>query len=321
MLRIPATVSCNKNCANESALHARASGRRAQSKDIGKQMKEIIIILVSIVLIGCTTNKPVLLDTPEHMQPNVALNPSLSIPDNGFHPYLGLSLGLEPDDLANNSYMYQYIGINGGMLYQSSIEKEISLAFFSSLNFDLNYSSFKMTPTGKTKERLSREDINVISKDSFAFSGELSLKSGPCIRLYPCVLSIYGIGAIQFEKGSYSELREEINTIAKYYNLETRSVSYGAGYGIDISFGKTRKGDGGVYIENRYFYLNPQSDYSDFWDDYIRNESSTKSYVYTDNGRLILKHACLGAYADYEQSRFLLTLSNGISLNIIYKFL
>jgi hypothetical protein len=282
-------------------------------------MKKLLVLFIAILTIGCTTNRPVLLDTHEHVQPNAALNPSLSIPDKGLHPFAGISLGLKPDRIDNNSYDYEQIGISGGILYQTSIEREVSLAFFSSLNSDINYSYYEITPTIKNENRMSQDAKDKTNKDTYSISGEINLKCGPSFRFYPCVLSIYGIGTIQFEKGSFPQLRKKIDTISNYYNIETSDISYGAGYGIDISFGKIRETDVGAYIEQEYFYLNPQSEYSIFLDDYLEDNYHINIYSY--KGKLLLHYYNGGLYADYSKFRLLLTVAEGISFNILYKFL
>jgi hypothetical protein len=280
--------------------------------------------MVTIIITSCVTNRPVLLDSPQNMQTSAVVNPSLSIPTKGIHPYVGLSVGIKGKDLENeSSFSFVKVGLNGGVLYQTSLENEKTIAFFSSLNISMDYTSFTFYQRREQKALLSQELKDKLNEKPYSLSSEFALRSGFSLRVLPCVVSIYGIGLSIIEKGSYYDWRKEIDNIANYYNMNNIDHVFGYGFGGDIAFGKMNKTNVGFVFERHIYIVDPQSPKIISEMDNEDLESDVGIYNIKRQGidRILLLKSNGGIYVDEQNMRVqLLMIGGGASMNVFYRW-
>jgi hypothetical protein len=225
-------------------------------------MRFILVILCLYFLQGCAENKPILLSPPLQESEIAPINPSLVKPQRGFHPSLGVTAGITSKNLQgliDYGYNSANFGVHGGLLYQSSLENKWSLGSFASLNTKGMYSLINLDPSVNTSEKLSSEDDDKFNKTFSAISSELLARCGISTKLSKVNISLYVDALGQYEQGSYFKYRKQINEIANYYNLSENELTYGYGFGGDISFGKTAEWDVGVAIEFHNFITKTQT--------------------------------------------------------------
>lgn len=217
-------------------------------------MKNALSYLILVIAFaGCASNKPILLDSPIHTQSAVTINPSLSVPEKGLHPYLGLTVGNGHPALFDNGYIANYVGMNGGFLYQTSLERDWALGFFASAHTRGEYASVSFHPNRDSRKRMSAEQESAFQSKRNGYALEFGVKSGLLTKFQIGTFSLYAQGLAQYEGGDYFAFRQEADGTGNHYNLSTDNLTFGYGVGIDLSYGKTGDWDVGMIYEIQGF--------------------------------------------------------------------
>ncbi len=285
-------------------------------------MKNAVTYLILVIAVaGCASNKPILLDSPIHSQSAVTINPSLSVPEKGLHPYVGLTVGNGHPAIFDSGYIANYVGLNGGLLYQTSLEKDWAIGYFAAAHARSEYASVTFHPNRDSRKKMTEAQESAFQSAQSAYAFELGLKTGLLTKFQIGTFSLYAQGLAQYEGGDYFEFRQEVDGIGNHYNLSTDNLTFGYGLGIDLSYGKKRDWDIGLIYEIQGFFSRTQSfdsDYIDF------NEGSWGSYkVNTIEGgsdlqRLVLKTEL---YADVKHVRVSSAFSQeNLTLSCTYKW-
>ena len=281
-----------------------------------------LLILLPILFFSCATNTPVLLNSPNHTQLGTTILPSLAMPEKGFHPYLGVGLGMGQPSLFNNAYHSNHIGINGGILYQTSLLRDWDVGLFSSISSKVEYSYITFSPDSDSRKLISKEQKELFNAHKNSLSSDLILRTGPMFKFKIGSFSLYGLGAIEYENGDYFDYRSKLDNIGNYYNLSTNRFAYGYGYGYDICLGKTREWDYGINIEVRYLLLNTQS-YNSSEINYDRHSTTGEYTTTTVPGGVDLKYKTgkIEYYADMRNIRTSVSFSpNDLTITLTYRW-
>jgi len=229
-------------------------------------MKKLCILIscASLFLVCCATNKPILLDSPLHNQCTPTINPSLSTPEGGPHPYIGVSGGLSHDSsstflLDDASFTSKNIGLNAGLLFQPSLLADNAFGGFVALNARGVFSYCTISPNYELRNSLTSEEIQNLTAQKNSFSYEMAVRFGAIGKLKIVTLAMYANLFADFEKGDYYDYRKKIDGTGNFYNIANNELSYGFDLGGDFAIGKTGGFDFGLIYEFQTTYNKTQS--------------------------------------------------------------
>jgi hypothetical protein len=281
-----------------------------------QQMRLVVLSLILIAaLCGCVMNKPILLSSPMQSQASLVMNPSLSVPRKGLHPYVGASVGADKEGLFDTSYSAVGVNAYSGLLYQTSLVEKRSIGFFASLGTKLGYSSYSFSPDSDSRDILTDEQERKLDQaKTTSVAGELGLRLGTICKLGGFAMAFYGIGFTQYEQGEYYSFRREIDCQGNYYNLSNRRTTNGYGFGLDFSGGKVGKLDIGTLFEFQNYYVKTQSYVSSYVDEGGGDGgvfSAGEYVVKTEPGgeSTYFSKENIGIYFDYESDRIIVFMN------------
>lgn len=279
-------------------------------------MRNIFLFFpITITILGCLSNRPILLDSPLHTHEGVTVNPSLSFPEKGFHPYIGSGIGANGKLITNGGYDASHLDLNLGLLYQSSLEKEWTLGYFSSLSGTMSYSKYTFLPNDDSKKKMSDSEEILFNDKKASFGLDVLARIGLLSKFKIGTFSFYAIGVGQYEDGPYYDYRKVLNEIGNYYNISTDKYSYGYGFGGDLSFGKINEWDTGLIIEVQNINTKTQS----YKSDYV--EKGSYIVELTDGGSdQIIKRVKTEYYLDIKKIRVSINPIGDIAISFTYRF-
>lgn len=268
-----------------------------------------LLFSLSLLILSCASNRPTLLVSPIQSKWQPTINPSSSIPQKGFHPSIGVSVGNGEPAPFNNSYRYINFGLNGGLLYQTSLEKETSIGYFASANAFLDYSGISFNPDYDSRDKMSLEEEKLFSNKTDAFTSEICFRGGLIGKLPFGTLAFYGQGFAQYETGQYYVFRKKVDNIGNYYNLSTEQSTLGYGFGADLCLGQISDFNIGILYEINYVFMESESFESTYIDDYEDLYGSYITKLSEDGKNFMLENNKIECYLEQDNTRVSLAMT------------
>lgn len=239
----------------------------------------IITVCLSLLAIfalmsGCMTAEYSVLSSQSVMSAASSVNPSLSLPDKGLHPYASASFSdkSNTDDREVSIEELRMGTLTVGVNYHKALEKRIE--FFPFIGGSVSGSIMSYSP------RFLENEYSAIQSRSIDFESELTdytvefqVKPGLLIKLNKFLVSVYVVGICRYEDGAFTSLRKKLDGIERMYNIADNPWSYGFSLGEDIQVGSPGKFDFGLNFETTVMYNRTQS----VSVDYLRGDTDVPS--------------------------------------------
>jgi hypothetical protein len=283
---------------------------------------------VLVLFTGCVMNNPLLLSSPTHYQIPTSITPCLSVPDPGFHPYLGLSAGMTNNTTSEiffstdtRSFLSKNLSLDAGLLFQPDLRKDYAIGFLGALNANGMYSSCSIDWNGIDITELPQGEKDLMSEKSSDFTSEINARVGVVGKIKMITLAAYVCGFTDYETGEYYNYRKKIDGIEYFYNKSSKQVSCGYGLGFDLSLGEIDRYDFGINYEIRSLYARSQT-YKSSEESHDTSGSAAYSVITADGGvEMTWDQMKIEPYVDYEHIRISCALNaNNITFCATYRW-
>lgn len=284
-------------------------------------MKKVHILLTLILFIlsctGCISYYATPLTANSIKGITDTAGPSITDPDEGWHPYASLVYFDKQllSDLFSSAETMRGGALSAGFNFHRNLEEKNSVhTFFGS---SLSTSLLHYTPyfTQEQYTDLSQQGVSFVNP-LIDYSIELTVKPGFLVYWKNLLNSYYVLAIAEYENGDYASLRKRADGIQNTYNLAANSFSFGFGFGTDFQIGKVREFDVGFNAEYCSIINRTQSVPYAFIENNITDRPSLGGEIHRYSSYKI------GPYIDYGKLRIscMMTDNELASFNVLYRF-
>lgn len=282
-----------------------------------KTVRIVFLAVLSLAACGCITNKATSLSSLSMESVPIPVNPALSLPDRGFHPYVGVGVsdteGYQTGrDSIENA---RSVSLSAGFNWHDSIEEpRLALPFFG---LSLSGSVISYDPKFLDEEQSAIESAGIdISGDHVDYSAELGAKAGLLLRYQWLLVSTYLQGMVKYEDGSYAALRRKVDGTEMIYNLVDNPWIYGYSLGVDVQGGTADRWDVGFSLAIANVFNETQSVSWDYIQENVDSPFSNGSDSY------LSMIVFFGPYVDYRNFRLSVAVidMSSVSAQIAWRF-
>lgn len=256
------------------------------------------VLAILVTMTSCMTADYSILSSRSVITTAGSVNPALSMPDKGLHPYASGSFSHKSviEDREDSIEGLRMGTLTVGVNYHKNLENSIRFTPFFGGSVSGSIVSYNPRFLKKEYEAIQSHSI-AYDRDLIDYSVDVQGKTGLLIRLNKFLYSLYGIGICRYEDGAYASLRRKIDGIQRMYNVVDNPWSYGYGLGIDIQMGHARDFDFGLNMEAITMYNRIQSISSDYLDGDSDVPTKEEGDVFT------FFSAAFSPYIDYRHMR------------------
>lgn len=282
-----------------------------------KTVRFFFLAVLPIAACGCVTNRATALSSLSMESVPISVNPSLSLPGRGLHPYVGAGVSdtkgyqASRDSIENASSL----SLSAGFNWHDSIEESrLALPFFG---LSLSGSAVSYDPRFLDEERASIEEAGIdISGDHLDYSAELGAKAGLLLRFHWLLVSTYFQGTVKYEDGSYASLRRKLDGTGTIYNLVDNPWTYGYSLGVDVQGGTADKWAIGFNFSIATVFNETQSVSMEYIEENVDSPFSNGSDYYRST------IVSFGPYIDYRHLRLSVSLIDvsSVAAQIAWRF-
>lgn len=282
-----------------------------------KIVRLVLVVILSLFACGCISNQVSSLSSFSMETASIPVNPALSRPVGGLHPYVSASYFSKHgfQESSDSIEDISAVTLSTGFNWHKSIEESDLVLPFFGVSLEGNFISYK--PEFTEEEWTSIKDQGVdFNKNLFDYSGELGAKVGLLFRYDWLLAALFFQGIVAYEDGSYASLRQDVDGIGSMYNLVNNPWTYGYSFGFDVQGGTVGKWDLGVIASITTVFNETQSVSWDYIEENVNSPFSTGHDPYSSTVFL------LSPYFDYRNLRLsvLIKYNFGISAQVSWRF-